>query len=207
MTSWSHRVLRRVRSGKPIIIVSGLPRSGTSMAMKMLAAGGMPVLTDGVRTADESNPKGYYELEAVKELHKQSDTSWLEGARGKAVKVVSFLLTWLPETYEYKVIFMQRDLREVIASETTMLLRRGQPVDLASEEHTRLVYQQHLDKVDKFLSNRRCFSTLKLNYREALERPEEAARRIQAFIGRPLDVEQMARATDPSLYRNRVPPA
>ena len=97
------------------------------MAMKMLAAGGMPVLTDGVRTADESNPKGYYELEAVKELHKQSDTSWLEDARGKAVKVVSFLLTWLPETYDYKVIFMQRDVREVIASETTMLLQRGQP--------------------------------------------------------------------------------
>jgi hypothetical protein len=177
------------------------------MAMKMLAAGGMPVLTDGVRTADESNPKGYYELEAVKELHKQSDTSWLEDARGKAVKVVSFLLTWLPETYDYKVIFMQRDVREVIASETTTLLQRGQPVDTASEDHTRLVYQQHLAKVEKFLSNRRCFTTMKLNYRDALERPEDAARRIRDFLGRPLDVEQMAQVADPALYRNRVPPA
>jgi hypothetical protein len=177
------------------------------MAMKMLAAGGMPVLTDGVRTADESNPKGYYELEAVKELHKQSDTSWLEDARGKAVKVVSFLLTWLPETYDYKVIFMQRDVREVIASETTMLLQRGQPVDTAGEDHTRLVYQQHLAKVEKFLSNRRCFTTMKLNYRDALERPEDAARRICDFLGRPLDVEQMAQVADPALYRNRVPPA
>lgn len=177
------------------------------MAMKMLAAGGMPVLTDGVRTADESNPKGYYELEAVKELHKQSDTSWLEDARGKAVKVVSFLLTWLPETYDYNVIFMQRDLREVIASETTMLLQRGQPVDTASVEHTRLVYQQHLEKVEKFLANRRCFTAMTLNYRDALERPEEAAKRIRDFLGVPLDVEQMAHVADPSLYRNRVPTA
>jgi hypothetical protein len=177
------------------------------MAMKMLAAGGMPVLTDGVRTADDSNPKGYYELEAVKELHKQGDTSWLEDARGKAVKVVSFLLTWLPESYEYKVIFMQRDLREVIASETTMLLKRGQPVDAAGEDHTRLVYQQHLDKVEKFLSNRPCFTTITLNYREALERPAEAAKRMREFVELPLDVQQMAQVADPALYRNRVPPA
>jgi hypothetical protein len=207
VAAWSNRILGRFRRGKPIVVVSGLPRSGTSMAMKMLDAGGMPVLTDGVRTADESNPKGYYELEAVKDLHKQGDTFWLNDARGKAVKVVSFLLTWLPETYEYKVIFMQRDLREVIASETTMLLKRGQPVDTASEEHTRLVYQQHLDKVDKFLANRPCFTTMTLNYRAALERPEEAANRIRDFIGLSLDVEQMARVADPSLYRNRVSPA
>ena len=125
MNSWASRVWRRLHYGKPIVIVSGLPRSGTSMAMKMLAAGGMPILTDGVRTADESNPKGYYELEAVKELHKQADMRWLFDARGKAVKIVSFLLTWLPETHDYKVIFMQRDLREVMASETTMLQKRG----------------------------------------------------------------------------------
>jgi hypothetical protein len=174
------------------------------MAMKMLAAGGMPVLTDGVRTPDESNPKGYFELEAVKELHKQSDTAWLAEARGKAVKVVSFLLTWLPESYEYKVIFMQRDLREVIASETTMLLKRGEPAGTASEEQTRQVYEQHLDKVQRFLTSRRCFSTLTVNYRLALERPEEAARQMREFTGHPLDVEQMARVADPTLYRNRA---
>jgi hypothetical protein len=176
------------------------------MAMKMLVAGGMPVLTDGVRTPDESNPKGYYEFEAVKDLHKQGDLSWLADARGKAVKIVSFLLTWLPETYNYKVVFMQRDLREVIASETTMLLKLGESPEAASEEQTRTVYQQHLDKVGRFLSSRRCFSTLTLNYRDALDRPEDAARRMREFVGHPLNVEEMARVADPSLYRNRANP-
>jgi len=176
------------------------------MAMKMLDAGGMPILTDGVRGPDESNPRGYYELEAVKELHTQRDMAWLDDARGKAVKIVSFLVTWLPETYDYKVIFMQRDLREVIASETTMLLKRGQEIQAASEEQTRKVYEQHLDKVEKFLANRRCFTTLKVNYREALDRPAEAARKMREFVGRSLDVERMARVADPTLYRNRVDP-
>lgn len=200
---------RRLRYGKPIIVVSGLPRSGTSMAMKMLAAGGMPVLTDGVRTPDESNPKGYYELEAVKELHKQGDTRWLLDARGKAIKVVSFLLTWLPETNDYKVIFMQRDLREVVASETTMLKKRGEGGAASSgsagdEEQTRVVYQQHLEKVHRFMANRSCFSTLTVGYRDALERPHEAAKRMRDFVGHPLDVNEMAQVADPSLYRNRA---
>src|SRR3954449_579427 len=109
-------VIRRLRNQKPIVVVSGLPRSGTSMAMKMLEAGGVPILSDGIRTADVSNPKGYYELERVKELDKGGDTAWPAEARGKAVKIISFLLTWLPETYDYQVIFMQRDLQEAIAS-------------------------------------------------------------------------------------------
>ena len=200
---------RRWRYGKPIVVVSGLPRSGTSMAMKMLAAGGMPVLTDGVRTADESNPKGYYELEMVKELHKQGDTRWLLDARGKAIKVVSFLLTWLPETNDYKVIFMQRDLREVIASETTMLKKRGEDTAAsnstpADEEQTRAVYQQHLEKVHRFMANRSCFSTLTIGYRDALDRPQDAAKRMRDFVGHPLDVNAMAEVADPSLYRNRA---
>ena len=134
------QLVRRFRYGAPIVVVSGLPRSGTSMAMKMLAAGGMPILTDGIRQADESNPRGYYELETVKELHTQQDTAWLADAKGKAVKVVSFLLTWLPEGYNYRVVFMQRDLREVIASETTMLLKRGQQTPKTTEVQTIAVY-------------------------------------------------------------------
>ena len=198
------QLVRRFRYGAPIVVVSGLPRSGTSMAMKMLAAGGMPILTDGIRQADESNPRGYYELEAVKELHTQQDTAWLADARGKAVKVVSFLLTWLPEGYNYRVVFMQRDLREVIASETTMLHKRGQETPTTTEEQTIAVYQQHLQKVERFLSSRSCFSTLKLNYRDALERPDDAARRLRDFVGHSLNVEEMARVADPALYRNRA---
>jgi hypothetical protein len=198
------QLVRRFRYGAPIVVVSGLPRSGTSMAMKMLAAGGMPILTDGIRQADESNPRGYYELEAVKELHTQQDTAWLDGAKGKAVKVVSFLLTWLPEGYNYRVVFMQRDLREVIASETTMLHKRGQQAPTTTEEQTIAVYQQHLQKVERFLSSRDCFSIMKLSYRDALDRPEDAARTLRDFVGRSLNVEEMARVADPALYRNRV---
>jgi Sulfotransferase domain len=198
------QLVRRFRYGAPIVVVSGLPRSGTSMAMKMLAAGGMPILTDGIRQADESNPRGYYELEAVKELHTQQDTAWLVDAKGKAVKVVSFLLTWLPEGYNYRVVFMQRELREVIASETTMLHKRGQQAPTTTEEQTIAVYQQHLQKVERFLSSRDCFSIMKMNYRDALDRPDDAARKLRDFVGRSLNVEEMARVADPTLYRNRV---
>src|SRR5262245_14555372 len=105
MTSFS-QLVRRLRYGKPIVVVSGLPRSGTSMAMKMLEGGGIPILADGIRTADISNPKGYYEFERVKELDKGGEVAWLAEARGKAVKIISFLLTWLPATYDYRFILI-----------------------------------------------------------------------------------------------------
>src|SRR5213593_4363024 len=136
MGSFDH-VVRRLRYGKPIVVVSGLPRSGTSMAMKMLEAGGMPILADGIRTPDISNPKGYYEFEPVKGLDKGGDVAWLAEARGKAVKIISFLLTWLPEHYDYRVIFMQRDLREVLASQNAMLAHRGEPSGSAADEQMR----------------------------------------------------------------------
>jgi hypothetical protein len=198
--------VRRLRYGRPIVVVSGLPRSGTSMAMKMLEAGGIPLLSDGIRTADESNPGGYFEFEPVKELHKQGDTSWLADARGKAVKIVSFMLTWLPETYDYNVIFMRRDLSEVVASEIKMLLGGGELPEPDREQATRRVYEEHLEKVARFLSQRRCFSSLTIEYRDALERPEEEARRISDFLGVTLDVQNMARVVDPRLYRNRRRP-
>src|SRR6185503_17792221 len=142
------QLVRRLRYGKPIVIVSGLPRSGTSMAMKMLEAGGMPILADGIRTADISNPKGYYEFEPVKELDKGGDVTWLAEARGKAVKIISFLLTWLPERYDYRVIFMQRDLREAIASQNAMLAHRGETPapGSASDDQIRKMYEDHLQK-------------------------------------------------------------
>src|SRR4051812_1120245 len=123
------RVIRRIRRGAPIIVVSGLPRSGTSMAMRMLDAGGVPVVVDGVRTADEDNPNGYYELESVKGLDKPGDTAWLRDARGKAVKIVSHLVTWLPETFDYQVLFMERSLDEILASQNKMLVHRERSAD------------------------------------------------------------------------------
>ena len=116
--------LRRLYRGRPIVVVSGLPRSGTSMAMKMLDAGGMPLVTDGVRSADISNPNGYYEFEPVKDLER-GEAAWLADARGKAVKIVSPLLTYLPESFDYQVIFMRRPLAEIVDSQHAMLDARG----------------------------------------------------------------------------------
>ena len=198
------RALRRMRYGRPIVVVSGLPRSGTSMAMKMLEAGGVEVMTDGLRQADESNPKGYFELEAVKELDKNGDTAWLKQARGKAVKIISFLLTWLPEEHDYRVIFMERDLQEVLASQNKMLVQRAEtPGTPEEDERMRQHYEKHLAKVHRFLSSRPCFSVLRINYRSAIEHPRDEARRISQFLGGGLDVERMAQVGDPSLYRNR----
>jgi hypothetical protein len=198
------RAFRRIRYGQPIVVVSGLPRSGTSMAMKMLQAGGLEVVSDGLRAADESNPKGYFELEAVKELDKNGDTAWLKDARGKAVKIISFLLTWLPEEHDYRVIFMQRDLHEVLASQNKMLVQRAEtPGTAAEDERMRKQYEAHLAKVHRFLAGRRCFSVLRVDYRSALERPRDEAQRINEFLGGGLDVNRMAEVGDPALYRNR----
>jgi sulfotransferase family protein len=202
MTLFS-RVYRRFRYGAPIIVVSGLPRSGTSMTMKMLDAGGVPTMTDGIRTADESNPKGYYELEQVKELDKNGDQAWLRDARGKAVKIISFLLTYVPDTNDYKVIFMQRDIDEVLQSQNKMLEARGEPVDPSQDANMRRVYEQHLAKVERFLRNRKCFATIQVRYKDAIDNPAEQARRINEFLGGSLDVARMAAVADRELYRNR----
>lgn len=198
------RVFRRVRYGRPIVVVSGLPRSGTSMAMKMLHAGGLEVVTDGLRQADESNPNGYFELEAVKDLEKNGNTAWLKDARGKAVKIISLLLTVLPEDHDYRVVFMQRDLNEVLASQNRMLVQRGETPGTPEEDaRLRQHYEKHLAKVHRFLGNRRCFSVLRVDYRSVLERPLVEAARIDAFVGGGLDVDRMAAVGDPALYRQR----
>lgn len=198
------QLARRLRYGKPILVVSGLPRSGTSMAMKMLEAGGMPILTDGIRAADDSNPKGYFEFERVKDLDKDDDKSWLNEARGKVVKIISFLLTSLPETYDYRVIFMHRNLHEVIQSQNKLLAARGEPTDTTGDDRMLELYGRHLEKITRFIAARRCFRTLEVHYRDAIERPVAEARRINAFLGRRLDVDRMAAVADRELYHNRA---
>jgi hypothetical protein len=195
-------LLRRLRRGRPIIVVSGLPRSGTSMAMKMLEAGGVPIVTDGRRAADESNPKGYFEFERVKELATAGDHAWLADARGKAVKIISFLLTYLPDTYDYRVIFMRRDLNEIIASQNQMLDARGEARG-ADDARTRRLYEDHLRQVEHFLARRPSFRTLMVDYGAVLKTPADEARRMNELVGGGLDVGRMAEVADPSLYRNR----
>jgi len=197
------RILRRLRYGRPIVIVSGLPRSGTSMMMQMLQAGGIAVVTDSVRTPDDSNPKGYFELEAVKDLDKGIPAGWLGGARGKAVKIVSSLVRWLPETNNYQVIFMQRNLDEVIASQNKMLIDRGAPADTSQDERVKRQYQAHVEQTLRLLRGRRSVSLLVVDYGETVARPEETAHRIDRFLGGGLDVDRMVASADPTLHRNR----
>src|SRR5262245_52470480 len=201
---FADRAVRRLRYGAPITIVTGLPRSGTSMAMKMLEAGGMKLLTDGARQADEQNPNGYFELEAVKGLDKNGDASWLLDARGKAVKVISHLLTWLPETYDYRVIFMERSLDEIIASQNKMLDQRGHADETSNADGAKVAFERHLDQTMRFLAHRACFKTLRVNYTDAVRHPQAAAERIAAFLGQKMDVAAMAAVANPALYRNRV---
>jgi hypothetical protein len=187
----------------PLIIVSGLPRAGTSMLMQMLEAGGIPVLTDAVRPPDVSNPRGYYELQRVKWLHTEVDKSWLADGKGKALKIISFLLTQLPDVYRYQVIFMQRSLREIFASQNRMLDELGQQRGNATEDHLLRYYETHLVNVRSFLASRTCFATLGVNYGDVLSQPLEEAVRIGGFLGRQLDTLRMAGVVEARLYRNR----
>jgi hypothetical protein len=198
------RTGRREARGTPVIVVSGLPRSGTSMAMQMLEAAGIEIVTDGRRTPGEDNPRGYLEDERVKALHKaEADGSWLAEARGKAVKIISYLLKHLPGENDYRVIFMRRDLGEVLASQRKMLERRGEP-SVAGDDEMREIWRAHLDEVQRLFEASAHLTHLDVSYRDVVENPREQARRIQDFLGMDLDVEKMASAVDEELYRNRV---
>ncbi|MBN1866451.1 sulfotransferase family protein [Candidatus Sumerlaeota bacterium] len=196
-------LFRRVRFGPAVIVVSGLPRSGTSMMMKMLVAGGIEAVTDAVRQADEDNPKGYFEYEPVKTLDKPgADKSWVRNARGKAVKVISFLLRDLPRDNRYQVIFMQRDMSEILASQRKMEIRReetGSVPDGDMAAH----YDRHLREVRYLLENDTRFDLLEVEHRSAIEDAVGTARRVREFLGLPLDEAKMAAEVDRSLYRNR----
>ncbi len=185
-----------------IVIVSGLPRSGTSMMMNMLEAGGMPLLKDDIRSPDEDNPLGYYEFERVKQL-KDGDITWLADARGKAVKIISYLLSNLPETYNYRVIFMQRKLTEIIASQRMMLIRRGENPDKVNEKELKTILESHLRHVDEWLMCQGNIRPIVIDYNCMLESPEADLERINEFLGNSLSVGKMAEVIDQSLYRQR----
>ncbi len=184
-----------------ITIVSGLPRSGTSMMMKILQSGGLEIMTDGQRTADDDNPKGYFELERVKKMNE--DTSWLADAKGKVVKVISALLKDLPDDYRYKIIFMRRRMEEILASQRKMLIRRGESTDKVSDEIMATEFQKHLDKVEKWLAEQPNMDVLYVTYHEAVQNPYDNVKRVNEFLGDILNEETMTAAIDKDLYRNR----
>jgi len=183
-----------------VVIVSGLPRSGTSLVMQMLAAGGLPVLADGVRKADEDNRRGYYELEAVKKT--KTDASWLADAPGKVVKMVYLLLYELPPDYHYRVVFLRRRLEEVLASQKIMLQRRGKETG-ADDAAMMSIFRKDLAKVEAWLRAQPNFSVLYVYYNQLVVQPQVHAAEINEFLGGGLNIGAMAAAVDPAQYRNR----
>ncbi|MFO0078826.1 MAG: sulfotransferase domain-containing protein [Planctomycetota bacterium] len=184
----------------PLTIVSGLPRSGTSLMMQLLAAGGLEPLTDQLRTPDQSNPRGYFEYEPVKSLAR--DQSWLPEARGKVVKIIVQLLDYLPPELPVRTILLERDLDEVLASQAKMLNKSIPPAQWQTLKET---FRKHWEQARQTFSLRPESSLIVVNYRELVTSPETVIARLERFLA-PADLrrEKMLAAIDPALYRNRV---
>jgi hypothetical protein len=186
---------------EPITIVSGLPRSGTSMMMRMLEAGGIPPLVDTIRAADDDNPNGYYEYEKVLKLER--DSSWIPEAAGRSVKIVYRLLYHLPNTYNYNVIFMRRELSEVIASQEVMLSRKGKEPSGLTEGRLTNLFTKELNRFFDWIGAQPNFQLLVVDYKHVIQDPATAAVELCRFLRQDLDEQAMAQVCEPSLYRQR----
>jgi hypothetical protein len=170
------------------------------MMMKMLEAGGIPAFIDNIRVPDEDNPKGYYEYERVKQLAK--DSAWISEACGKAVKIISMLLVHLPPGFEYKIIFMQRNMNEILASQAAMLENSGKNAGI-SDEDLSVKFSKHLEQIKKWLEHQPNIKTLFVNYNSLLQSPSEHIKKINGFTAYKLREDKMLEIIDPSLYRQR----
>lgn len=185
-----------------LTIVSGLPRSGTSLLMQMIHAGGIPALTDEVRKADADNPRGYYEYEPVKRT--KQDPSWVPLGVGKVVKMVHLLLRDLPAGFQYRVVFARRNLDEVVASQNIMLERHGKSTAGLPEEKMKHMFAAQIEELQNFMkANSDRFAFIEVNYNELVANPDREIQRISDFLG-DLDTTTMRRSIDTDLYRNRV---
>jgi hypothetical protein len=184
-----------------VILVSGLPRTGTSMMMKAIHAGGIEPIVDNIRKADEDNPKGYYEFEPVKKT--KEDASWLNDAPGKVVKMVYRLLYDLPAEFQYRVVFMRRDIKEVLASQNKMLERSGKSGGGISDEQMEALFAAELAKCEKWLAEQPNFRLLSVVHRDMINDAATQVQKINDFLDGGLDTEAMASTVDPALYRNR----
>ncbi len=190
--------------GEPIVIVSGLPRSGTSMLMRMLEAGGVQIMTDAERRADIDNPNGYFEYERIKDLEKESDKSYVREGRGKALKVISFLIKDLPDDNDYRVIFMRRNLDEVITSQNKMIDRLGTQDTDADREAMKEAYRNDIVRTRLLCKKRPNFELIEVHYSQTIEEPARTASEINAFLDGSLDEAAMLAAVDAKLYRNKA---
>jgi predicted AlkP superfamily phosphohydrolase/phosphomutase/tetratricopeptide (TPR) repeat protein len=182
---------------KEVIIVSGLPRSGTSMMMQILEAGGIEVFTDEIRQPDQNNPKGYFEYEKTKSLAK--DNTWVQEAEGQALKVIAHLLPYLPNNLKYKVIFMQRDMKEVIRSQQKMINKNIDTFPVAIAQ----AFEKEVEKVMAWARKEPDVDLLVLNYSEIIANPETEVKKISSFLNVYLDENEMISVIDPTLYRNK----
>jgi hypothetical protein len=185
-----------------IFIVSGLPRSGTSLMMQMLEAGGLLALSDGERKADTDNPKGYLEWERIKQLPK--NPGLIAEAEGRVVKVISELIVSLPPDHEYRVVFMQRPLPEVLKSQDEMLRRRGNTDSIGDNSAIEEYFQRHLIEVNRWLAAQANTKVMRVHYHRVLREPKAVAEEVAAFLDVPLDIGAMVAQVDGSLYRNRM---
>lgn len=183
-----------------ITIVSGLPRSGTSLMMQMLDKGGMDAITDSIRAADESNPKGYYEFEKVKKI--KNDSSWLRDTRGKAFKMVSMLLWDLPSDEKYKIVFMKRNMNEILASQRKMLEKLKKESGPDDDKMGELL-TAHLNKTYVWLKQQENIDVLYISYNDLIADPLRGAEAVAGFLEINLDIAKMVEVIDKSLYRNR----
>lgn len=185
-----------------IAVVSGLPRSGTSMMMQMIAAGGLTPMTDKIRSADGDNPHGYYELEAVKKT--KEDASWLKDADGKVVKIISKLVYDLPATHEYRIVFMVRELDEVLKSQATMLKNLGKGAGAMSDASMKAFFEDHVKKLRAWMEARPNMKVLYCDYKAVVGNPFTEAARVAQFLGGNLNLDAMSASVDGKLYRNKA---
>ena len=172
------------------------------MMMKVLEAGGMEIFTDNLRTADEDNPKGYYELEDVKAL-KDGEDLWINDAPGKAVKVISSLLEYLPSGYKYRIIFMRREIAEILASQKQMLIRRGENSD-GDDKQMAEMFQEHLKRVRVWLANQPNMEILYVDYNALMANPDPEIKAVAEFLGLIDKLDAMLAVPDKKLYRQKA---
>ena len=189
-------------NAKEVVVVSGLPRSGTSMMMRMLDVGGLSVLIDNIRTPNEDNPKGYYEFERVKKMP-DGDFEWLKDAQGRVVKVLAVLLTHLPDNYSYKVLFMRRNMQEMLDSQRAMLMRRGEVTDRVDDYEMARLFEEHLIDLYAWMDAKSNVRYLEVDYNAVLNDPFYWVEKVQQFLDIKLDVPGMISVVDPALYRQR----
>lgn len=195
-------LLSRFQKRQPVVVVSGLPRSGTSMMMQILQAGGLEIVTDHERSADADNPKGYYEFERVKKL-KDGDTAWVKEAQGKGVKVISALLEYLPASSDYKIIFMHRNVEEILASQKQMLIRRDEATDKVEDQTLAEYYHAHLNHIQRWLADQPNMQMLYIKYNNLVNNPPPHIESVVYFLDMNLDLKAMLEVPDQRLYRQK----